>query len=91
MMQHHWKIVERANPNALHALCDSRERAQFWIDTYGDSGIFTDKTLTRDSFEIVPPPGFRHIADVLAGLEEVRTALGAARRHPDAVRLDGVE
>lgn len=45
--------------------------------------------------EAAQPPGgpatFRHIADVLAGLEEVRTALGAARRHPDAVRLDGVE
>lgn len=62
MMQHHWKIVERA---------------------------------PGDGFEAAQPPGgpttFRHIADVLAGLEEVRTALGAARRHPDAVRLDGVE
>lgn len=37
------------------------------------------------------PITFRHIADVLADLERVRTALGAARRRPDAVRLDGVE
>lgn len=31
------------------------------------------------------------IVERAPGLEGVRTALGAARRHPDAVRLDGVE
>jgi len=47
------KVVEKNNPLAVHCLTWSYERAQQWIDRYGDSGIFTDKTLTRDSFMIV--------------------------------------
>lgn len=46
-------VVEKDNPLAVHCLTWSRERAEEWIERYGDSGIFTDKTLTRDSFTVV--------------------------------------
>ena len=51
-----YKVVEKQNPLAVHAICDSRERAQFWVDVkapeYAAKGYFTDKTLTADSFTI---------------------------------------
>ncbi len=51
-----FKVVEKQNPLAAHVICDSRERAQFWIDTkapeYAAKGYFMDKTLTADSFTI---------------------------------------
>lgn len=54
-----FKIVEKNNPLALHALCYSLESAQKWIDVnapmYVERGYFMDKTLTKDSFVIVPP------------------------------------
>lgn len=53
-----YKIVEKANPLAVHALCDSKERAQYWLDVrapeYCAKGYFLDKTLTPASFEVRP-------------------------------------
>lgn len=49
-------VIEKQNPNAVHCICDSLERAQHWINTlaplYVARGMFTDKTLTADSFTI---------------------------------------
>lgn len=50
-----WAVVEKANPLAVHCLTWSKERAEQWIERYGDSKMFMDKTLTRDSFEFRPP------------------------------------
>lgn len=51
-----FKVVEKQNPLAVHVICDSRERAQFWINVrapeYAAKGYFMDKTLTADSFTI---------------------------------------
>jgi hypothetical protein len=51
-----FKVVEKQNPLAVHAICDTRERAQFWIDTrapeYAAKSYFMDKKLTADSFTI---------------------------------------
>lgn len=54
-----YEIREKGNPLALHATgFHSRERAQAWIDHVRDDmangrHIFTDKSLTADSFEVV--------------------------------------
>lgn len=48
-----FKVIEKNNALAVHCITWSRERAQEWIEQYGDSGIFTDKTLRRDSFCII--------------------------------------
>lgn len=52
-----YKIIEKNNPLAVHCLCDSLERAQYWIDVkaveYCFKGYFMDKTLTPESFMIV--------------------------------------
>ena len=52
-----FKIIEKANPLAVHCLCDTLERAQYWIDVrapeYCLKGYFMDKTLTPESFTIV--------------------------------------
>ena len=51
-----FKVVEKQNPLAVHAICDTLERAQFWINNkapeYAAKGYFMDKTLTADSFTI---------------------------------------
>lgn len=52
-----FKVVEKNNALAVHCITWSRERAQEWIERYGDSGIFADKTLRRDSFCIVECKG----------------------------------
>ena len=46
-----WVVREKDNHNAVHLHTWSRGRCLEWIEKYGDSGIFTDKTLTKDSFE----------------------------------------
>lgn len=46
-------VREKANPLAIHCITWSMERGLEWIEKYGNSGMFTDKTLTRDSFEVV--------------------------------------
>ena len=45
-----WSVVEKNNPLALHCLTWSKERAEAWIEQYGDSKMFMDKTLTKESF-----------------------------------------
>jgi hypothetical protein len=47
------KVVEKENEFAVHLLTYSYERAQYWIDTMGDSGLFIDKTLTKDSLKLL--------------------------------------
>lgn len=49
-----WAVVEKGT-GAVHCLTWSKERAQEWIQRYGDSKMFMDKTLTKDSFEIREP------------------------------------
>lgn len=51
-----FKVIEKRNPLAVHAVCDTHERAQHWIDVkapeYCSKGYFMDKSLTPDSFTI---------------------------------------
>lgn len=51
-----FKVIEKQNANAVHAICDTRERAEYWINVkapeYAANGYFMDKTLTADSFTI---------------------------------------
>ena len=50
-------IIEKKNPLALHAVCETLEEAQFWVDKkapeYCLRGYFMDKTLTPNDFEII--------------------------------------
>jgi len=48
-----WKVVEKTNHNAVHCLTWSYQRGLEWIEKYGNSGMFTDKTLSKNSFEVV--------------------------------------
>ena len=52
-----FKIVEKKNHLAVHALCNTRERAECFLkDTirgYITRGYFMDKTLKADDFEII--------------------------------------
>ena len=48
-----FKVVEKNDHNAVHCLTWSRERGQHWIERYGDSKMFDDKTLTKESFIVV--------------------------------------
>lgn len=56
-----YHVVEKKNPLALHAICDSKENAEHWIAVnavnYCKLGYFMDKTLTPDSFMIVKDKG----------------------------------
>lgn len=48
-----FKIYEKKNPLALHAICETRAGAERWIENIkGREHIFMDKTLTADSFVI---------------------------------------
>lgn len=47
-----YKVVEKKNPCAVHCVTWSYKRALEWIKKYGNSGIFTDKTLNVSSFTI---------------------------------------
>lgn len=47
------KVVEKNNHNAVHLLTWSEQRGLDWIEKYGDSGMFMDKTLNKDSFEVI--------------------------------------
>lgn len=53
-----YKVVEKNNHLAVHAICETLASAERWIAvnavTYCARGFFTDKTLTPDSFSIVP-------------------------------------
>lgn len=54
-----WKVIEKANPLAVHAHCSTAESAQRWIaelaPVYCARGYFVDKNLTPESFTIQPP------------------------------------
>ena len=55
-------VLEKADHNAVHIYTWSRERGEDWIEKYGDSKMFDDKTLTKDSFEVIeiaPPNNTR--------------------------------
>lgn len=49
-------VIEKANPLAVHAICNTMERAERWIAVnaveYCAKGYFIDKTLTPESFTI---------------------------------------
>lgn len=51
------KIVEKKNHLAVHSIFDNLERAENHrknvIPVYVMKGYFTDKTLTKDDFEIL--------------------------------------
>lgn len=53
-----YRLIEKDNPNALHGIFDTLERAQRHlsetIPVYVAKGYFMDKTLTPDSFTIEP-------------------------------------
>lgn len=52
-----YKVVEKENNNAVHCICDSKERAERWITInaveYCEKGYFTNKNLTKESFKII--------------------------------------
>ena len=48
-----YKVVEKKNKHAVHCITWSEERGNQWIEKYGDSKIFTDKTLTKKSFKVI--------------------------------------
>lgn len=53
-----YKFVEKKNHLAVHAIFDSQRSAEKHlkevIPEYCKKGYFTDKTLTPESFEIIP-------------------------------------
>lgn len=52
-----FKLVEKKNHLAVHAYFSNRESAEWHLATnipvYVAKGYFIDKTLTKDSFEII--------------------------------------
>jgi hypothetical protein len=56
-----YKIVEKNNPLAVHAHCETLDSANRWLAVnaplYCSKGYFMDKTLTPDSFTIKPLKG----------------------------------
>ena len=48
-----YKVVEKKNNLAVHCITWSKERGEQWIEKYGNSGMFTDKTLKKESFEVI--------------------------------------
>jgi hypothetical protein len=53
-----YKIVEKTNPLAVHAHCETLDSAKRWIAVnaplYCSKDYFMDKTLTPNSFTIQP-------------------------------------
>jgi hypothetical protein len=53
-----WWIIEKDNPLAVHGIFDTEARAwEFLRETvpeYCRRGFYSDKTLTPDSFTVVP-------------------------------------
>jgi hypothetical protein len=48
-----FKVVEKKDQHAVHLITWSKQRGEMWIEKYGDSRIFTDKSLTKESFEVI--------------------------------------
>lgn len=59
MSYRRWRIVEKRNHLAVHAICGSAESAEKHlsevIPVYVARRYFTDKTLRPEDFEILPP------------------------------------
>ncbi len=51
-----YQVIEKDNPLAVHCITWSIERGSKWIARYGDSKMFMDKTLTKESFVVVEKP-----------------------------------
>jgi len=53
-----YAVVEKANHRAVHEVFDTRERAEAFIagiiPLYVAHGLYVDKTLRKDSFEVIP-------------------------------------
>lgn len=51
-----WRVIEKDNPLAVHAVCDSRAGAERWVrelaPLYCARGYFANKALRPDSFVI---------------------------------------
>lgn len=51
-----YKVIEKKNPLAVHALCETLESAEYWlyvrVPRYIELGYFQDKTLTHTDFQI---------------------------------------
>lgn len=45
------RVVRGKKDGVIYVHTWSEERCLEWIEKYGDSGIFMDKTLTKASFE----------------------------------------
>ena len=54
----YYLVVEKLNHLHVHAHCDTAESAQQWITSYAPEyckkGYFMDKSLTPESFVILP-------------------------------------
>lgn len=51
-----FKVVEKDNHLAVHCVTWSRERGELWIRNIKDNWnprLFTDSSLTPDSFEVI--------------------------------------
>lgn len=48
-----YKVIEKNNPNAVHCYTWSEERGGGWIEKYGDSKMFMDESLNKESFKVV--------------------------------------
>lgn len=59
-----YTVIEKANPLAVHAKCDTLDRAINWVTQkapeYVQRGFFMDKSLTAQSFTIKCPDGTLH-------------------------------
>lgn len=49
-----WQVVEKNNTLAVHCITWSEQRGEEWIKKYGDSGMFIDKALNKNSFKVIP-------------------------------------
>jgi len=48
-----YRVVEKADNFAVHCVTWSKERGDMWIERYGNSNMFMDKTLNKESFEVI--------------------------------------
>lgn len=53
-----YRVVEKKNINAVYCITWSRQRGKKWIEKYGDSKMFTDKRLNKNSFEVIETTKF---------------------------------
>jgi len=62
-MNNHFKIVEKNNLLAVHALFSTLDSAERWLKNDAvigcQRGYFMDKTLTPDSFKIIIPATYK--------------------------------